>query len=291
VHASLTEVNYKERLLASLGRLPPFSPTLNRVLASLGRDDVSFSHLSELIEKDTVLAGNVLKVVNSALYNRRGEVSSIRHAISLLGVNKLRNMVLSMSIARMWANMASPVGWPAKQFNLHSVAVAVLVDLMAQRVRVVFEEGAFAAGLLHDVGRLAIATSLPDEYMKIVRLYDENGGSLYKCEHDVIGMDHSEISTMALVAWNLPRPIRAAVRYHHTPGEDPTPLTEGRTLRLSALLSAADEFVDHMGIAVTPKNMTTDAPSPEEFVALMGGAAEDVSAAFGQEFDAIKTFF
>jgi hypothetical protein len=104
-------------------------------------------------------------------------------------------------------------------------------------------------------------------------------------------MDHSEISTMALVAWNLPRPIRAAVRYHHTPGEDPTPLTEGRTLRLSALLSAADEFADHMGIAVTPKNMTTDAPSPEEFVALMGVAADEVSAAFGQEFDAIKTFF
>jgi HD-like signal output (HDOD) protein len=291
VHASLTEVNYKERLLASLGRLPPFSPTLNRVLASLGRDDVSFSHLSELIEKDTVLAGNVLKLVNSALYNRRGEVSSIRYAISLLGVNKLRNTVLSMSVARIWTSMASPMGWPAKQFNLHSVAVAVLADLMAQRVRVVFEEGAFAAGLLHDIGRLVIATSLPDEYMKIVRLYNENGGSLYKCERSVIGMDHSEISTMALAAWNLPRPIRAAVRYHHTPGEDPTPLTEGRTFRLSALLSAADEFVDHMGISVTPKNMTTDAPSPEEFMALMGGAADGVSAAFEQEFDVIKTFF
>lgn len=291
MHASLTEVNYKERLLASLGRLPPFSPTLSRVLASLGRDDVSFSHLSELIEKDTVLAGNVLKLVNSALYNRRGEVSSIRYAISLLGVNKLRNSVLSMTVARMWANMASPAGWSTKQFNLHSVAVAVLADLMAQRVQVVFEEGAFAAGLLHDIGRLVIATSLPDEYLKIVRLYDENGGSLYKCERSVIGMDHSEISTMALVAWNLPRPIRAAVRYHHTPGEDPTPLTEGRTLRLSAVLSAADEFVDHMGICVTPKNMTTDAPSTEEFTALMGGAASEVSAAFEQEFDAIKTFF
>lgn len=291
MHASLTEVTYRERLLASLGRLPPFSPTLSRVLASLGRDDVSFSHLSELIEKDTVLAGNVLKLVNSALYNRRGEVSSIRYAISLLGVHKLRNTILSMTVARMWAHMASPAGWSTKQFNLHSVAVAVLADLMAQRVPVVFEEGAFAAGLLHDIGRLVIATSLPDEYMKIARLYGENGGTLYKCERSVIGMDHSEISTMALAAWNLPRPIRAAVRYHHTPGEDPTPLTEGHTFRLSALLSAADEFVDHMGISATPKNMTTDAPSPEEFMALMGGAADGVSAAFEQEFDAIKTFF
>jgi HD-like signal output (HDOD) protein len=261
------------------------------VLASLGREEVSFSYLAELIEKDTVLAGNILKLVNSALYNRRAEVSSIRYAVSLLGVNKLRNAVLSMSVARMWTYMKSPPGWSTKQFNMHSVAVAVLSDLIAQRVRVEFQEGAFAAGLLHDLGRLLIATALPDEYGKIMRLYDENGGTLYECERSLIGLDHAEVSVMALVAWNLPRPIRTAVRYHHAPEDDTTPLTEGRTARLSGLLAAADEYVDHLGISATPKNTTRDAPTPERFLALTGDGAEQVSGDFEKEYDAVKAFF
>jgi HD-like signal output (HDOD) protein len=264
---------------------------LNRVIASLGREEVSFSHLAELIEKDTVLGGNILKLVNSALYNRRAEVSSIRYAVSLLGVNKLRNAVMGMSVARMWTTMKSPPGWCARQFNMHSVAVAVLGDLIAQHVPAVFEEGAFAAGLLHDLGRLLIASSLPDEYTEIMRRYDEGGGTLYQCERSVIDTDHAEVSVMALVAWNLPRQIRAAVRYHHSPQDDPTPLTEGRTVRLSALLAAADEYVDHLGISVTPKNMATDAPTPGRYLALVGDAAGQANDVFEQEYEAIKAFF
>jgi HD-like signal output (HDOD) protein len=291
VPASLTQTNYKEQLLAGLGRLPPFSPTLNRVLASLGREEVSFSYLAELIEKDTVLAGNILKLVNSALYNRRAEVSSIRYAVSLLGVNKLRNAVLSMSVARMWTTMRSPAGWSTRQFNMHSVAVAVLADLMAQRVPVVFEEGAFAAGLLHDLGRLLIATSLQDEYGNIMCRYQGDEGKLCECERSLIGLDHAEVSTMALVSWNLPRPIRSAVRYHHAPEADTTALTDGRTLRLSSLLAAANEYVNYLDISVSPKNMTHDAPSPNRYLALVGDAADQVSSAFDQEFDAVKAFF
>jgi HD-like signal output (HDOD) protein len=104
-------------------------------------------------------------------------------------------------------------------------------------------------------------------------------------------MDHAEVSVMALVAWNLPRPIRTAVRYHHSTEDDATPLTEGRTVRLSSLLAAADEYVDHLGVSATPKNMIHDAPSPERFLLLMEDAAEQTSGAFEQEYEALKAFF
>ncbi len=291
VPASLTQTHYKEQLLAGLGRLPPFSPTLNRVLASLGREEFPLSHLAELIEKDAVLAGNILKLVNSALYNRRAEVSSVRYAVTLLGVNKLRNTVLGLSVARMWTAMKSPPGWSTKEFSRHSVAVAVLSDLMAQRLPAVLDEGAFAAGLLHDLGRLLIASSLPEEYGMIMRRYEDNCGALCECERSVIGLDHAEASTMALVAWNLPRPIRTAVRYHHTPDDDTTAPPEGRTVRMSRLLAAANEQVNCLGISVSPKNMTCDAPSPGQYLALLGDAAEQVDGAFHQEYETVKAFF
>ena len=154
----------RARALRCLGELPPFSPILNRLLASLAKEDVSFNKLGDLIEKDPVMAGNLLHLVNSALYSRRGSINSVRHALSLLGINKLRNAVLGMSITRMWNQVRTPPSWSMARFNMHSSAVAILSDLLSQRLTVDYAEGAFVAGLLHDVGRLLMALGLTEEY-------------------------------------------------------------------------------------------------------------------------------
>ena len=112
----------RARAIRCLGELPPFSPILNRLLASLAKEDVSFNKLGDLIEKDPVMAGNLLHLVNSALYARRGSINSVRHALSLLGINKLRNAVLGMSITRMWNQVRTPPSWSMARFNMHSSA-------------------------------------------------------------------------------------------------------------------------------------------------------------------------
>jgi HD-like signal output (HDOD) protein len=101
VSASANSLPVRERALHALRTLPPLPPVLHRVIASLAHEDVSFAKVAELIEKDTVLAGTILQLVNSPLYDMRGAVSSVRHAVSLLGVSKLRNAVLGVSVAQM----------------------------------------------------------------------------------------------------------------------------------------------------------------------------------------------
>ncbi len=113
------------------------------------------------------MAGNVLRLVNSALYGLRGTVNSIRHAVSLLGISKLRNATLSMSVARMWSQVKTPPGWSTANFNQHSVGVGILSDLLAQGLAVEYAEGAFAAGLFHDLGLLLVAIGMHDEYKQI----------------------------------------------------------------------------------------------------------------------------
>jgi HD-like signal output (HDOD) protein len=282
--------NCRERIVRSLASLPPFSPTLNRVIASLANEDVSFSALSDLLEKDTVLAGNILKVVNSALYGRSGTVNSVRHAVALLGVNKLRNTVLGMSIARMWARVKTPGGWSTKSFNMHSVAVAVLGDLVAQRTGVRYPEGAFIAGLMHDLGRLLIAIAAPDEYGEIMSLYAANAGSLCDCERQVLGLDHPEISALALSTWNLPEPIQTAARYHHQPDGDPTP-AEAALPQLSYVVFAADNYVNFIGNCIQPKSADLDVVSQEPFFQLTGANSEVILRDFETEYVAIHRFF
>jgi HD-like signal output (HDOD) protein len=290
VIASATSSNVRDRALKALGQLPPFSPILNRLIASLAQEDVSFAKLADLIEKDTVLAGNVLRLVNSALYGLCGTVSSIRHAISLLGVGKLRNAMLSMSVSRMWRQLKTPPGWSMADFNLHAVAAAILSDLLAQRLPVNYAEGAFAAGLFHDLGLLLIALGSPDEFQAVEQLHRESAKSAIECELEVLGLTHAELSAEALAAWNLPLPIQMAVRYHDTPSLDPSPL-EPNELSLSRVLHGADVYVRSIGNS----HSFFEAQPGEGYAALealgVGSRLHLVLGEFDNEFSAIKPYF
>ena len=145
---ALSSQDLKRKALRAVGELPPFPAILNQLLASLAGESISFHRLGDLIEKDTVVAGSLLQLVNSALYARRGTVSSVRHAMALLGIEKIRNAILGMSITRMWRKLALPKSWSIARFDMHSAAVAILCDLLAQRLPVGYPEGAFTAGLL-----------------------------------------------------------------------------------------------------------------------------------------------
>ncbi|MDX2151252.1 MAG: HDOD domain-containing protein [Bryobacteraceae bacterium] len=285
----LQKVSYREQALRSLDQLPPFSPVLNKLLASLADEDVSFAQLAGLIERDTVLSANVLRLVNSAVYGRRGTISSITHAISLVGLGKLRNAVLSLSIAHMWKKARTPEGWSSLRFNLHALATAVLADHLAQHIEVEYAEGAFVGGLLHDMGRLLIAIAFPAEYEEIRELAAEGGRSLCECEREILEITHGELSASALARWNLPQEVVRAVEFHHQP--DRLSGAGGRP-HLAHLINAADRCSKTMDITIDPAEHAPGDPSAllSEF-GLEDTVVERILASFNTEFDTIRQSF
>jgi len=280
----------RARALESLERLPPFSPILNRLLASLASEDVSFVRIADTIEKDTVLAGNVLRLVNSALYGRSATINSVRHAVSLLGVNKLRNATLSMSVTRMWNQVQVPRGWSIARFNLHSVATAMVGDVLAQAAPIDYAEGAFAAGLFHDLGRLLMAIALPEEYEQITMLSTSHHFARWECEMEVVGFTHAELSADALQQWNLPAEICTAVFSHHTPERDQAP--DGQ-ISLSRAIAAADAYANSNGYALSD----TETGDKERATGMLVGLGIDEASlpglleSFTAEFAAIRSMF
>jgi HD-like signal output (HDOD) protein len=237
----------KTRALRSLSELPPFSPILAKLIASLAGGEVSFVQIGDLIEKDTVVAGSLLHIANSAMYARRSGINSVRHALSLLGLDKVRNAVLGMSITSMWSRVRIPDTFSMARFNTHSAAVAILSDLLAQRLLPVrYPEGAFVSGLLHDLGRLLIASALPGEHEAIFRMRHVTGRATLDCEREVLGFTHPDLSSDALAVWNLPAPIRVAVADHHAPMPEPG------AIPLAALVSAANQYVNATGVSIIP---------------------------------------
>jgi HD-like signal output (HDOD) protein len=273
-----------------LERLPPLSPTLTLLLATLARENVSYAKISDLIEQDPVLAGNVLGLVNSSLFGRREKVNSVRYAVSLLGVSRLRNAALSMSITRMWNKMHSPASWSMKNFNRHSLAVAMLVDVLSQEAPIDNPEGAFVAGLLHDLGKLMVAVCLTGEYTAIEEQIVQMARPPLECEAEILGATHAELSGEAMRAWGMPGPIEAAVRYHHTPELDPARPNQNR-FSLSYAVATADEYVNQLNWGKVGYAPVNDKPAVYPLEALGLDDVQRVLDLFHEEFESAKAFF
>jgi HD-like signal output (HDOD) protein len=282
-----------QRALSALGKLPPFSPILNKLLASLAGEDVSFAKLGDLIEKDAVVAGNIMHLVNSALYARRATITSVRHALALLGMDKVRNVLLGMSISRMWSQVKTPPVWSMARFNRHSASVAVLSDQIAARVRSDYPEGAFVGGLLHDLGRLLIALGLPEEFSHVIKLHEQSGRTWTECELELLGFTHASLSADALTVWKFPEQVQIAVRDHHHP---PAFKPDG-IVPLSAIIDAANQFVNATGESIVATTaVAVKAPGPEDaaVIAALGIPEEKLGkllADFQAEQQAMGAFF
>jgi HD-like signal output (HDOD) protein len=275
-----------ERALEGSAKLPPFSPVLNKLLASLADEDISFGSIASLIEKDTVLSGSVLRLVNSALYGRRGTVNSVRHAVLLMGMAKVRNAAMSLSVSRLWHKLEIHPTWAPLEFNLHGVACALIADQLAPEMTVEYPEGAFAAGLLHQVGLLLLAIALQEQYGElIVQVRAESERSLYECEMSLFGFSHGELSARLLQRWNLPKPIVDAVRGICMPN-DPAPGS------LALLLKYANTLSVQRGLRVQGWMPAVDG-TPQETLEKLGLAekSEAILAAWEMELEAIRAFF
>lgn len=287
LEASSPQPSLKQKALRSLGSLPPFSPILSKLLATLAAEDVSFNSLGDLIEKDTVVSANILHLVNSALYGRRGTINSVRHALSLLGVTKLRNAVLGMSIARVWNRVKMPATWSMMRFNMHCAATAILSDLLAQRTQVEYPEGAFVAGLLHDSGRLLIALALPQEYGRILDRYTSGGLTMLEAEYEVLGFTHAELSAEALAFWKLPEEIQTAVRDHHS---SPAQSSNGM-IPLSHVIDAANQYTNSTGLSILPRTLDFADASAVELLGLDADKLKALLAEFREENNAMAVYF
>jgi HD-like signal output (HDOD) protein len=270
--------------LQTLRDLPPFTPALNRLLATISNENASTALIVAIVESDPVLAGNVLKLVNSAAFDRKHAVNSIHHAVTLIGIDKLRNMVFGSSIANLSNRVKTAPEWSTNRFNLHSVACGVMCDVLTEYLELDYADRAFTAGLFHDVGKLLIAVGMQDSHAKINELYAAQFGTMLECEQSVMGISHADLSADALAFWKLPAALQRVARFHHEPEKDlgdpgPTGFT------LTQIVFCADAYLETRGLSLGEKPDALAYPelADEPFLPL---GIRIVDAEFLDKFDA-----
>jgi len=201
-----------ERLLVA--RLPSPPQTLIRLMAMCQSEDVGMAELSDLIASDPGLAAKVLSVAYSAAYHRANtKTLTLLQATSTLGMSLIKVLVISESVFQTFHAFRQAGGIDLRFFWNHSLKVAVLARALADRRGSANSEEAYLAGLLHDVGRLALLAAIPERYSELFDQPDNPG--LCKQEQRLIGMSHAQAGAWLLERWHLNEAMVQAVRSHH----------------------------------------------------------------------------
>ena len=194
-------------------KMPSLSTTVGKVMEICSRTDASPNELNRVISLDPVLTGQVLKLINSAYYSLMNKVTSLTRAITMLGMNTVKNMALSTAIIRSVSGAKKSQALPTKKFWAHSIATGVCAKLLAKAngVPVMECEEFFVAGLLHDLGKIPFG----DEYIAVLHAAQLEQRALIEMEQELIGMDHQEVGKLISEKWQLNEVMTSAICHHH----------------------------------------------------------------------------
>src|ERR1700730_14047573 len=198
--------------LGAVGALPPMPSTFAALQRALADPSIELSKVSAIIEKDPVVSAKVLQVCNSAFFRLPRRVSTIKQAVSYLGLSTVRSMVLSAEVFRPGKPL-SP-GLDLGQIQRHALTVAAIARALAADAP--WAEEAFLAGLLHDVGFLLLARQFKDQMQQVLEATAE-GKPLAEAEQEHVGVSHGVAGGYLLGLWGLPYEVVEAVANHELP--------------------------------------------------------------------------
>ena len=210
-----------QRVVAGLDALPSLPEIYQELRTEMDSDDMSLERVGEIIAKDIALTAKLLQLVNSAFFGLPRHIENIGQATNFLGADTIRSLALSTAAFKCFQGDSSKLQLDAL-WN-HSLAVgsaAHAIAIKESKDRVVADE-AMQAGMLHDIGKLIIATGIPDAYEQVLEKMDCHGMTAHDAELEVLGCDHSQMGAYLIGLWGLPDSIVEAIAFHHAASEVP----------------------------------------------------------------------
>jgi HD-like signal output (HDOD) protein/CheY-like chemotaxis protein len=207
-------------LIAQMDCLPSIPTIFNEIIEKLQKEDTSVEEIGAIIAKDLAMTAKLLKLVNSAFFGLRRQVSSPGDAVTYLGLETIKSLVLavnafssyegvrhpSISFESLWSHSLQVAEW-ARQ-----IALAESSDRMQT-------EESFIAGLLHDLGKLAFIANLPEDYDKALQFHEGEQLPLFQAEEAVFGANHADVGGYLLSLWGLPTGVVEGISFHHQPSQ------------------------------------------------------------------------
>lgn len=225
----LSEDSLRE-LTSQMSTIPSLPLAYTEIIEELQSPDASVRTVGRIVSKDVGMTAKLLQLVNSAFFGLRRHVSDPSQAVSLLGVDTLKTLVLSVHIFAQFDDVKIE-GFRLDRLWEHSIASGALAKSIAaaENCTEQLRDHALLAGLLHDAGKLILAGNLPEVYSNILAFAKRERIELWNAERQALENTHAQVGAYLLGLWGLPDPIVEAIAFHHDPrrclGDAFTPLT------------------------------------------------------------------
>ncbi|MCR6654595.1 MAG: HDOD domain-containing protein [Opitutus sp.] len=219
--------------------------SINRQLNSLLTAEQSLnSQIAEIIRRDPSLTARLLRMVNSVYFGLSTRVNNIEEAVFFLGLRQIRELSMATPVIedleKLQFNQAS---LPWKDLWSHSIGTAILTrEILASTTVQIDDDTDYLVGLLHNVGKVVMATAFPDELRALINQPARNSADVCRMERELIGWDHARIGAYYLGRHKIAPEIIAAVLYHNDPDRAPNHRI------FAAAVQVADHVVRHAGI-------------------------------------------
>lgn len=207
-------------VVSGLKSIPSLPGLYHEIVAELGSEDASIVKIAAIVSKDAGMTAKILQLANSAFIGARCEITNPTQAVSLIGTEMVRALVLSVHVFSEFKSLPGTASFWTALWE-HSTAVACLAQriAVAEKCAKALVEESFTAGLLHDMGKLVLLAQMPKEYAILLRSIAEKPAALAVAERERFGCTHAELGAYLMSIWGLPHPLIHAVVFHDHPAD------------------------------------------------------------------------
>ena len=198
-------------------RLPSLRSIDSALRELLNADQRYTTQIAEIIRRDPSLTSRLLRLVNSVYYGLTTPVNNIEEAVFYLGVRQIRQLAMVTPIIEDFQKLAGKTPFPWRSFWQHCIATAILTREVTNVTGHAVDEADYVAGLVHDVGKIVMASAFPEQFQEVHRLIQAGGIDRLDAERSVLGMDHTQLGAIYLESHHLPPVMVETARHHHQP--------------------------------------------------------------------------
>jgi len=239
--------------------------------------------MGQVISKDPALSVRLLKIVNSSFYGFQARIDTISRAITIVGIDDLKSLVLATSVIDKFNKIPVELV-DMTSFWMRSIHCAVIAKLLAKQSSVLHSERLFLMGLLHDLGSLVLYCKLPDESLEVLLAADHDRRLVGRLEQEKIGFTHAEVGSVLIKSWGLPESLYESIAYYLNPVFSQVHKLDTYLLNLATQLcdiSQQDTSVEEIMLEISDEALSIIRLDTEQVTKVMKQADET----FFQVFD------
>lgn len=220
-----------------------------KLKALLEDPDFTMAEVAILVGRDPGMATRFLQVVNCPMNRRVEKIETVSHAVSLLGIQQIHDIVLGAAVTEVFEGLRTDV-MDVRKFWQQSYYCAVMTKQLGLECKVTGSERLVVIGLLHDIGHLFMYMAIPKETQKAIVTARKRDRPLYQVERELLGFDYAELGAYMMREWDLPRSLQTTTCFHPEPSKADEFALETALLHLSSLsVRSAQERGDFGGAA------------------------------------------